>query len=92
VQTLTEVFKPFVSYMKEHEPTTLAFEMMHSDKDPLQVLVFERYADKDEAYLKIHRASEAFLAFRSTLASLDPVIDGHSYWEGGSGFFERAVL
>ena len=52
----------------------------------------ERYADKETAYLSIHRGTDEFKAFRPQLAALEPVIDGHSYFEQeGSGFSERSA-
>ena len=73
-----------------NEPTTLAYELLISDKNPLLVTIFERYKDKDDAYLKIHKSSAEFLAFRPQLAELNPTIEGDSYYEDyGPGFMSR---
>jgi quinol monooxygenase YgiN len=85
---LKDLFEPYAAWIHANEPTTLAYQLMTSDKDPLTATIFERYADKDEAYLKIHKGSDEFKAFRPALAALQPEIDGHSYFEG-SGFMSR---
>ena len=88
VAKLREIFEPYAAWIKENEPTTLAYELLLSDKDPLVVTIFERYSSKDEGYIKIHRASAEFARFRPKLAALKPVIDGESYFESpGSGFY-----
>ena len=43
-------------------------------------MVFEKYADKDHAYLDVHKSSAPFLAFRPQLAALEPEITGESYF------------
>jgi quinol monooxygenase YgiN len=58
---------------------------MMSEKDPLCATIFERYADKETAFLEVHRGSDRFKAFRPALAALEPEIDGHSYYES-AGF------
>ena len=65
--------------MRAREPTTLAYSLLKSDKDPLTVMVFEKYEDKEHAYLQVHKSSAPFLAFRPRLAALAPVITGQSY-------------
>jgi quinol monooxygenase YgiN len=74
---------PLVQYIHIHEPTTLLYEVLLSDKDPLQVLVLERYQDKAEAFEKIHRSSTEFLAFRPKLQQMQQdglvTVSGHSY-------------
>jgi hypothetical protein len=52
------------------------------------VMLFERYADRDNAYLKVHKESDEFKKFRPALAALEPEIDGTSYWES-AGFMAR---
>ena len=90
VETLKEVFSSFARYIKANEPTTLAYELFLSDKDPLVATIFERYTDKEKAYLEIHRSSKPFERFRPKLAALAPEMDGHSYYEQGvAGFMSR---
>uniref|UniRef100_A0A7S1UNL8 ABM domain-containing protein n=1 Tax=Grammatophora oceanica TaxID=210454 RepID=A0A7S1UNL8_9STRA len=82
---------PVASYVKQHEPQTLAYEVLLSDSDPLQVLIIERYADKEKAYLEIHKSSEEFLQFRPKLKAMmeegKVSMDGHSYIDSQVGFF-----
>ena len=90
IETLKEIFSSLARYIKANEPTTLAYELMLSDKDPLVATIFERYADKEKAYLEIHRSSKPFERFRPKLAALAPEMDGHSYYEHGTaGFMQR---
>ena len=85
--------KPLCDYIKAHEPTTLAYEVMKSDKDPLMVTLMERYADKDEAYLKIHKSAKPFLEFRPKLKAMQDdgnvEISGESYVDSMVGFGDR---
>eukprot|EP00565_Helicotheca_tamesis_P006489 CAMPEP_0185732040 /NCGR_PEP_ID=MMETSP1171-20130828/14758_1 /TAXON_ID=374046 /ORGANISM="Helicotheca tamensis, Strain CCMP826" /LENGTH=134 /DNA_ID=CAMNT_0028401425 /DNA_START=146 /DNA_END=550 /DNA_ORIENTATION=- len=86
---------PLASYIQKHEPTTLAYNVLLSDKDPLQVLLIERYEDKENAFLNIHRSSEEFQEFRSKLKAMEEnefvEIDGHSYLDSSVGFGDRAA-
>ena len=86
---LKDLFEEYAAWIQENEPTTLAYQLMTSDKDPLTVTLFERYADKEKAYAEVHRGSAEFQKFRPALAALEPEIDGHSYFEA-SGFMSRA--
>ena len=86
---LKDIFEEFAAYIEANEPTTLAYQLMTSDKDPLTVTLFERYVDKDKAYVEIHKGSAEFAKFRPALAALDGELDGHSFYEG-SGFMSRA--
>lgn len=87
------VFGPYAEYVKTHEPTTLAYEVLLSDKDPLQLLIMERYQDKDHAYLEVHRSSAEFLAFRPKLKAMQDQgfveLSGHSYLDAGLGFVNK---
>ena len=56
-----KIVKPLAEYIKESEPDTIAFEVICNDKDPLQLMLLERYKNKDTAFLKIHKTSAAFL-------------------------------
>jgi quinol monooxygenase YgiN len=80
-------------YVKEHEPNTLAYEVLLNDKDPLQVLILERYKEKADAYLQVHRSSAAFLEFRPKLKAMVEKghvtrMEGHSYLDSQFGFVE----
>lgn len=86
---------PVAQYVREHEPQTVAYEVLLSDQDPLQVLVLERYSDKEKAYLEVHKSSRAFLEFRPKLKKMqdDGFVDisGHSYLDSGVGFGDRST-
>ena len=90
VKKLQSLIEPLAKYIREHEPTTLSYQLLISDKDPLVATVFERYADKEKAFLEIHRSSAEFKVFREALTALNPTIDGHSFYEDdGDGFMAR---
>ena len=96
VDQLLSDIKPLCDYIKANEPTTLAYEVMKSDKDPLMVTLMERYADKDEAYLKIHKSSKPFLEFRPKLKAMQDdgnvEISGESYLDSMVGFGDRVGM
>jgi quinol monooxygenase YgiN len=82
---------PLCQYIRQYESnTTLSYEVLLSDSNPLQVLVLERYVDKELAYLKIHKSSTAFLKFRAQLQEMQQrgqvTIQGSSYYDAGIGF------
>merc|ERR550537_1185381 len=87
-----EIFAPLAAYVRSSERSTLAYELLKSDKDPLQVMVFEQYTDREHAYLEVHRTSAPFLKFREELTKLNPAIDGHSYNDTGYGYMDRTVF
>lgn len=84
---------PLAKYIRQHEPDTLAYEVLLSDKDPLRVTILERYRDKDDAYLKVHRSSVQFQEFRPKLKAMQDAgvveVDGHSYVDSMVGFGAR---
>jgi quinol monooxygenase YgiN len=86
---------PLAKYVKEEEPDTLAYEILFNDKDPLKVLVLERYKDKEIAFLKVHRSSLPFQEFRPKLkAMIDGgyvTMEGDSYIDSMLGFGDRAI-
>ena len=88
--------KPLCDYIKSEEPTTLAYEVLKSDKDPLMVTLMERYADKDEAYLNIHKSAKPFLEFRPKLKAMQDdgnvEISGESYLDRMVGFGDRVGI
>ena len=85
--------QPVADYVKTHEPDTLSYQVLMSDQNPLQVMIMERYKDKDNAYLKVHKSSAPFLTFRPKLKALQEAghvtIDGHSYLDSNVGFMDR---
>jgi quinol monooxygenase YgiN len=85
--------QPVIEYVTRDEPTTLAYEVLLSDKDDLQVLFLERYVDKEVAYLQIHKSSAAFLAFRPKLQAMQQagrvIVTGNSFLDSGMGFVGR---
>ena len=77
---------PLCQYIKEYESTTtIAYEVLLSDQDPLQVFIIERYIDKENAFLQIHKTSPSFLEFRTKLQTMQNnqyvTIDGSSYYD-----------
>ena len=88
-QKFINIFTPVAKYVKEKEFGTLSYELLNSDKDPLQILISERYKDKDY-YLNVHKTSSEFLSFREKFQEMitnkNAVVDGHSYIESGIGF------
>ena len=89
-----KIVKPLAEYIKESEPDTIAFEVICNDKDPLQLMLLERYKNKDTAFLKIHKTSAAFLEYRPKLQAMQDAgfvqISGNSYLDSGIGFADRA--
>lgn len=84
------LFEPYAQFIKENEPTTLAYEVLVSDKDPKVVTMFERFKDREYAYNVAHKTTPEFRKFRAALTELAPELDGHSYYEhAGSGFISR---
>lgn len=80
-------------HVRTSEPDTLAYKVLLSNKDPLQVLVLERYRDKEIAYLQVHKSSAPFLDFRPKLAAMQNAghvtISGESYIDSEIGFSNR---
>ena len=89
VDECKKLVSSFAEWIKENEPKTLSYQLMCSDKEPLQVCILERYEDKEYAYSVAHKTSPEFFKFRPALAALEPTIDGHSYYESGGGFIGR---
>lgn len=78
-------FSVVADFVKEHEPTTLSYELYESDKIVTQVFILERYID-NRSYLDIHRTSQPFLQFKERISTLKIHVSGHSYYESGIGF------
>jgi quinol monooxygenase YgiN len=83
------LFQPYSEYVRLNEPQTLSYVLYESDKEATQVMIFERYMNK-EAYLNIHRVSKEFLSFREKLQSMVSEslveLNGHSYIESSLGY------
>jgi quinol monooxygenase YgiN len=99
-QTFLHDIAPLAEYVEQHEKgettgggTTLTYQVLQSDSDPLHLLMMERYTDKDHAYLRVHKQSSAFLKFRPKLQALQDAgqvtITGHSYSDTRIGFSHR---
>merc|ERR1711966_218233 len=69
-EEFVEIIRPVTEYVRRHEPTTLAYEVLFSDREELHALLVERYADKEDAYLRIHKSSQPFLEFRPKLMAM----------------------
>eukprot|EP01062_Namystynia_karyoxenos_P067994 TRINITY_DN62169_c0_g1_i1.p1 TRINITY_DN62169_c0_g1~~TRINITY_DN62169_c0_g1_i1.p1 ORF type:complete len:196 (+),score=68.45 TRINITY_DN62169_c0_g1_i1:88-588(+) len=84
-----EAWKRIARYCYEHEPYLWHYEMLRSDKDPLQIVVYERYASKAD-YLSQHKQSAAFAEFRPVLKRLQDAgkvtVTGGAFEELGYGF------
>jgi quinol monooxygenase YgiN len=95
LRTFQTAFAPVAQHVLANEPDTLAYEALLSDKDPLQVLVLERYRNEDHAYLQVHKSSAPFLKFRPQLAKLQEegkvTVSGHSYTDSQIGFGDRVA-
>lgn len=92
-ETFLQDIAPLAAYIRNEEPDTIAYEVLLSDQDPLKVLVMERYKDKDNAFLKVHRSSPLFLEFRPKLKAMQEAgyvtIQGNSFLDSGVGFGDR---
>ena len=86
---LERTFRPLASYIVANEPTTFSYELCKSDRHPSRAVIIERYADRENAYKRVHRTSAAFRAFRPVLLEMGAQLDGHSYDETGLGFMSR---
>ncbi|DBB10600.1 hypothetical protein WJX82_003191 [Trebouxia sp. C0006] len=83
-------FKILAEYVAENEPTTLAYEAATSEDDPLEVLVYERYVDKD-ALKDIHEKSIEYLRLKDEIKSEGieySNIVTQAYYEQDLGFME----
>jgi len=90
-----EDVRPVAEYVKAHEPDTLSYEVLLSDKDSLEVMIMERYRDKEVSYLQVHKSSAPFLAFRPKLRRMQEAgqvtVSGKSYIDSVVGFVERST-
>ena len=85
--------RPLADYIRREEPTTLAFDVICHDADPLQVMLVERYQEKATAFLQIHKSSPHFLNYRPKLQQMQNdgrvIVSGNSYLDSGIGFIGR---
>lgn len=82
------IFTPLAKYVEEKELGTISYILMESDKDPLEIMILERYQDKDY-YLNVHRSSGEFKVFREKFQEMitkGAAVDGHSYIETDIGY------
>ena len=70
-------------YVRDYEPFCDLFEAVQSDKDPLLIIVDERYSSKED-YTGAHRSSTAFAEFRPQMKKLQD--EGLLDVSGESGF------
>src|SRR5690242_7862306 len=63
-QEFVQIWREEAEHVHSHEQGTLGYELMQSDQDPLQVMIFERYRRRGRDYLEVHKQSQVFLAFR----------------------------
>ena len=92
-QEFVKAIEPVADYVRSNEPSTLSYQVLQSDQNPLQLLILERYMDKEEAYLQIHKSSDEFLEFRPQLQKMSEQgrvkISGNSFIDGPVGFMGR---
>jgi quinol monooxygenase YgiN len=87
VELFIDMFRDMAQYCRDHEPDTLSYDMFRSDKDPKQVLIFERYRAR-ESYMH-HRESAVFKNFRPKFAALGAEIGGMSYVQSNIGYMQH---
>lgn len=76
-------FKLLSDAVAGNEPQTLSFQIMQADNDSLSLLLFERFLNKQDAYLTVHKCSDQFKRVKSFLNDLGPQcqMEGQSYIE-----------
>ena len=89
-EDFAESFSKFVEYVATHEPRTISYELAQSDKVENELLIIERYVNK-EAYKDFHRKSLEFTNFRAKLSKMDVTIEGRSYFETNIGFISNSL-
>mmetsp|Transcript_15057 Transcript_15057/g.45515 ORF Transcript_15057/g.45515 Transcript_15057/m.45515 type:complete len:164 (-) Transcript_15057:627-1118(-) len=88
---LLEHVRRIAQQSANHEPGTLGFQVAIADNDPLRILVFERFANK-EAWLEAHRNSTVYKKYKAwqAAANIQAETTGQSYDELGWGFLTEA--
>ena len=89
-EDFAESFSKFVEYVATHEPRTISYELAQSDKVENELLIIERYVNK-EAYKDFHRKRLEFTNFRAKLSKMDVTIEGRSYFETNIGFMSNSL-
>mmetsp|Transcript_44099 Transcript_44099/g.86507 ORF Transcript_44099/g.86507 Transcript_44099/m.86507 type:complete len:121 (-) Transcript_44099:58-420(-) len=88
-------FAPLARHVEEHEPNTTAYKALLSDKNPLKVLIMERYKDKETAFLEVHLKSAPFLTLRSKLKAMEDAghvnVSADFYYDSDCGFGDRVA-
>ena len=91
--TFLKLIEPVCKDVRANEfskGTTLSYRVSISDKDPLMVVVLERYSDKENGYLLAHKSGKAFVSFRDELKGMqernEVTITGESYLETDLGY------
>jgi quinol monooxygenase YgiN len=91
--TFLKLIEPLCEDVRANElskGTTLSYKVAISDKDPLMVIVLERYSDRENGYLSVHKEGKAFLSFRDELKGMqdrnEVTIKGESYLETDLGY------
>ena len=72
VEAAKKLISEYAKWISENEPTTLSYQLMASDQDPLQLCILERYTDKSYAYSVLHKTSPELFKFRPALEALEP--------------------
>lgn len=88
-----DLWKPLAKHVMEKEPGTISYELSIADSEPLKVLVFERYATKDDYH--IHKNSKPFEEFHMKLRDSGITWvskEGQSFFESGVGFVCDSML
>lgn len=76
-------------WVQDNESFLLNYEILQSDADAKKVVIFERYASKQD-YLEQHKSSSAFKVFRPKMQAMQDkgllVVTGTSYTDTIYGF------
>jgi quinol monooxygenase YgiN len=85
-----ELVEPLAAHVEKREPSTVSYAVLQSDRDPLKMLILERYRDKETAYLQTHRSSAPFRTFRPQLQAMQEAgkvtVTGESFLDTTTGF------
>jgi quinol monooxygenase YgiN len=87
-------FGNYAQWIRRNELGTLSYELAQSDSDNLELLITERYVNK-EAYKDIHKTTTRFLEFKNEIVKMNDdgskedsgwELSGQSYNELNVGF------
>eukprot|EP00304_Pavlova_gyrans_P013707 CAMPEP_0206045788 /NCGR_PEP_ID=MMETSP1466-20131121/16855_1 /ASSEMBLY_ACC=CAM_ASM_001126 /TAXON_ID=44452 /ORGANISM="Pavlova gyrans, Strain CCMP608" /LENGTH=124 /DNA_ID=CAMNT_0053420741 /DNA_START=27 /DNA_END=401 /DNA_ORIENTATION=+ len=62
-------FSPMAAAVRDSEPNTLSYEVSQSEKNPLELVIVERYRTKAD-FVDVHRSMKHFIKFRPKLQAL----------------------